>query len=79
MCAYNRINGEPACANTHLLDDMLRGQWGFGGYVVSDCGAIADIYQRHHFVKTAEEASAVALKRGTDLECGDTYRALAAG
>jgi beta-glucosidase len=78
MCAYNRINGEPACANTHLLEDMLRGRWGFGGYVVSDCGAIDDIYERHHFVKTAEEASAVAVKKGTDLECGDTYRALVA-
>jgi beta-glucosidase len=78
MCAYNRVNGEPACANTHLLEDTLRGRWGFTGYVVSDCGAIADIYQRHHFVKTAEEASAVAVKKGTDLECGDTYRALVA-
>ncbi|HZT58728.1 MAG TPA: glycoside hydrolase family 3 C-terminal domain-containing protein [Pyrinomonadaceae bacterium] len=78
MCAYNSINGEPACANTHLLEEMLRGRWGFRGYVVSDCGAIDDIYQRHHFVKTAEEASAVAVKRGTDLECGDTYRALVA-
>jgi beta-glucosidase len=78
MCAYNRVNGEPACASTHLLEEMLRGRWGFSGYVVSDCGAIEDIYQRHHFVKTAEEASAVAVKRGTDLECGDTYRALVA-
>jgi len=52
MCAYNRINGEPACANQHLLGDMLRGQWGFKGYVVSDCGAIDDIYQRHHFAKS---------------------------
>ena len=78
MCAYNRTNGEPCCANTHLLGDILRGEWGFTGYVVSDCGAIEDIYQRHHFVKTAEEASAVALKRGTDLECGDTYHALVA-
>jgi beta-glucosidase len=76
MCAYNRTNGEPCCANTHLLGDILRGEWGFNGYVVSDCGAIEDIYQRHHFVKTAEEASALAVKRGTDLECGDTYRAL---
>jgi len=78
MCAYNRINGEPACANQHLLGDMLRGQWGFKGYVVSDCGAIDDIYQRHHFAKSAEEASALAVKRGTDLECGDSYRALVA-
>jgi beta-glucosidase len=76
MCAYNRVNGEPACANTHLLGDLLRGEWGFTGYVVSDCGAIDDIFRRHNFTKTAEEASAVAVKRGTDLECGDTYRAL---
>ncbi|HEX3249758.1 MAG TPA: glycoside hydrolase family 3 C-terminal domain-containing protein, partial [Pyrinomonadaceae bacterium] len=76
MCAYNRINGEPACSNTHLLGDMLRGEWGFDGYVVSDCGAIDDIYKRHHFAKTAEEASALAVKRGTDLECGDSYKAL---
>jgi beta-glucosidase len=61
MCAYNRVNGEPACANTHLLGDMLRGQWGFKGYVVSDCGAIDDIYQRHHFKQSAEEASALAV------------------
>lgn len=78
MCAYNRVNGEPACANTHLLGDMLRGQWGFKGYVVSDCGAIDDIYQRHHFKRSAEEASALAVKRGTDLECGNSYRALVA-
>ncbi|HEX6046873.1 MAG TPA: glycoside hydrolase family 3 C-terminal domain-containing protein [Pyrinomonadaceae bacterium] len=76
MCAYNRTNGEPCCANTHLLGDTLRGEWGFNGYVVSDCGAIDDIYKRHNFVKTAEEASALAVKRGTDLECGDSYKAL---
>ena len=76
MCAYNRVNGEPACASTHLLGDVLRDEWGFGGYVVSDCGAIDDIYQRHHFVKTAEEASSLAVKRGTDLECGNTYKSL---
>lgn len=75
MCAYNRTNGEPCCANKQL-DDILRGEWGFKGYVVSDCGAIDDIYLRHHFVKTAEEASALAVKRGTDLECGDSYKAL---
>src|SRR5919205_3380760 len=76
MCAYNRVNGKPACASTHLLGDLLRGEWGFTGYVVSDCGAIDDIFRRHNFTKTPEEASAVAVKRGTDLECGDTYRAL---
>ena len=76
MCAYNRTNGEPCCANTHLLGDFLRGEWGFDGYVVSDCGAIDDIYMRHKFVNTAAEASALAVKRGTDLECGDSYKAL---
>jgi beta-glucosidase len=76
MCAYNRTNGEPCCANTRLLGDTLRNEWGFDGYVVSDCGAIDDIYKRHNFVKTAEEASALAVKRGTDLECGDSYKSL---
>jgi beta-glucosidase len=78
MCAYNRVNGEPACASTHLLGSLLRGEWGFTGYVVSDCGAIDDIFRRHLFVKTPEEASALAVKRGTDLECGDVYGALVA-
>jgi beta-glucosidase len=76
MCAYNRTDGEPCCGNTHLLVDILRGEWGFNGYVVSDCGAIDDISQRHKFVKTSEEASALAVKRGTDIECGDAYKAL---
>ncbi|HEY5883216.1 MAG TPA: glycoside hydrolase family 3 C-terminal domain-containing protein, partial [Pyrinomonadaceae bacterium] len=76
MCAYNRTNGEPCCANPRLLNDILRGEWGFNGYVVSDCGAIEDIYLRHKFVKTPEEASAMAVKRGTDLECGDSYKSL---
>ena len=70
MCAYNRINGEPACASTFLLEDTLRGAWKFNGYVVSDCGAIGDISRNHKFVPTLEEAAAVSLKRGTDLDCG---------
>jgi beta-glucosidase len=69
MCAYNSINGEPACANKNLLQDHLRGAWGFQGYVVSDCGAISDIFQNHHFTKTMEEGSAAAFKTGTDLIC----------
>ncbi len=70
MCAYNRINGEPACANRFLLEDTLRGAWKFGGYVVSDCGAIGDINRNHKFVPTLEESAAISLKRGTDLDCG---------
>ena len=76
MCAYNRTNTEPCCANKRLMQDILRGEWGFGGYVVSDCGAIDDIYLRHHFASTEEEASALAVKAGTDLTCGREYTSL---
>jgi beta-glucosidase len=76
MCAYNRVNGEPACSSERLLKDILRGAWGFSGYVVSDCGAIDDIYQRHKVLPTAAHASAVSVKTGTDLECGSSYRGL---
>ena len=78
MSAYNRINGESATASQRFLNDILRDQWGFKGYVVSDCGAVDDIFRRHKIVPTAEEASAIAVKRGCDLECGSTYRALKA-
>ena len=62
MCAYNRVNGEPACANKFLLQDQLRGAWKFNGYVVSDCDAIVDIFSGHHFTKSMAEAGAVSLK-----------------
>ncbi|MGD0361301.1 MAG: glycoside hydrolase family 3 C-terminal domain-containing protein [Bryobacteraceae bacterium] len=73
MCAYNSVDGLPACANPRLLGDILRGEWGFPGYVVSDCGAIGDIYQGHKAAKTAAEGVAMALKAGTDLDCGLEY------
>lgn len=76
MCAYNSVDGQPACANSRLLQDTLRKQWGFQGYVVSDCGAITDIYQGHRYVSTVEEASAKAVRTGTDLDCGTEYAAL---
>ena len=77
MGAYNAVNGVPCCASTFLLDDLLRKQWGFEGYVVSDCGAIHDIWgQQHHFVDTPEEAAAVAVKAGCNLCCGGDYNAL---
>ncbi|MBN2342512.1 MAG: glycoside hydrolase family 3 C-terminal domain-containing protein, partial [Deltaproteobacteria bacterium] len=75
MCAYNRINGVPACANSWLLTDVLRNEWGFDGYVVSDCWAIQDIVDGHHYVETDIEASDVAIAAGTDLNCGDRYQA----
>ncbi len=75
MCAYNRTNGEPACANIYLTD-VLRREWAFKGHVVSDCAAIEDIYKGHHFVGTEAEASAIAVKAGTDLSCGGEYQSL---
>jgi len=75
MCAYNRTNGEPACANKKLTD-ILRREWGFNSFVVSDCAAIEDIFRHHKFVKTEGEASAIAVKAGTDLTCGREYRSL---
>jgi beta-glucosidase len=71
MCAYNSINGQPACANEFLLDDQLRGKWGFQGYVVSDCGAVRDIANGHHFAPNEEQAVAISLTRGMDNECID--------
>ncbi|MGD0789502.1 MAG: glycoside hydrolase family 3 C-terminal domain-containing protein [Terracidiphilus sp.] len=71
MCAYNAINGQPACANEFLLQDQLRGKWKFQGYVVSDCDAVINIFGGHHFTKTQPEASALAVQRGMDNECID--------
>jgi beta-glucosidase len=76
MCAYNRLLGLPACASDKLLVDVLRGEWKFSGHVVSDCGAIDDIYIRHKFLKTEAEASALAVRKGTDLTCGGEYKSL---
>jgi beta-glucosidase len=76
MPAYNRVNGEPCAASPRLLETVLRREWGFGGFVVSDCGAIDDIYREHRVASSAEEAAALAVRAGTDLNCGGTYRAL---
>jgi beta-glucosidase len=73
MCAYNRVNGQPACANTFLLKDQLRGAWKFDGYVVSDCDAIVDIFKGHQFTKSQAEAAAVSMKTGMDNECADFF------
>jgi beta-glucosidase len=73
MCAYNRVDGKAACSSDLLLKDILRGEWGFPGYIVSDCGAIDDIYLRHKVEPTAAAAAALAVKTGTDLDCGRVY------
>ncbi len=69
MCAYNSIDNWPACTNTMLLKEHLRDAWGFKGFVVSDCGAIVDVYQGHKKAPDIEHAAAIALKAGTDLSC----------
>ncbi len=78
MSAYNAVNGVPCTADPFLLDELLRNQWGFEGYVVSDCGAVGDIHGRgrHEYVKTPEEAAALAVKAGCNLCCGGDYNAL---
>jgi len=76
MCAYNRFRGEPCCGSSELLQKILRDEWSFGGYVVSDCWAIMDFYTTHKIDQTAPQAAARALIAGTDLNCGVTYDSL---
>jgi beta-glucosidase len=76
MGAYNALNGVPCCASAFLLHDLLRQQWGFDGYVVSDCDGIRDIWGPHQYAKTPEEAAAMAVKAGCNLCCGGDYNAL---
>ncbi|MGW8205194.1 glycoside hydrolase family 3 C-terminal domain-containing protein (plasmid) [Sphingomonas bisphenolicum] len=71
MCAYNRVDGEPACGSPMLLTDYLRDAWGFKGYVVSDCDAVVDIYDHHKYAPDAATGVAVALRRGVDSECNN--------
>src|SRR5579862_5634147 len=73
MCAYNGVNGEPACANSFLLEHSLRGAWKFDGYVVGDCDSVDEIFSEHHFTRTMPETAALSLQRGTDNECIDSY------
>ena len=73
MGAYNRTNGDPCCAHPYLMEEVLRKQWGFDGYFVSDCWAIRDFFDGHNVVKTGPEAAALALNTGCNLNCGSTY------
>ena len=76
MGAYSAYKGIPCNASHYLLDTVLRQELGFGGYVVSDCGAVGDIMSGHHMAKSMEEASALAVKAGCDLDCGTEYKTL---
>lgn len=76
MCAYNRYMGEPCCGSVPLQEELLRGELGFKGYIVSDCGAIFDFHTGHNVVADREEAAAQGVLSGTDLNCGDQYDGL---
>ncbi len=76
MAAYNRVDGEACAASPKLLSETLRGKWGFGGYLVGDCGAVDDIFATHHLAPSSPAAAAAALHAGTDLDCGHAYAAL---
>ncbi len=76
MCAYNRYMGEPCCGSLPLQEELLRGELGFQGYIVSDCGAIHDFHSGHQIVTTKEEAAALGVISGTDLNCGNQYEGL---
>ena len=74
MASYNRLNEVPSIGNKKLLTDILRGEWGYEGNVVSDCNGIRDLYEGHKYVANVQEAIAMALNAGMDLECGDCFR-----
>jgi beta-glucosidase len=76
MCAYNSIDGAPACANKMLLEQTLKQKWHFDGFIVSDCGAIGDVANGHHFAPDMPHAAALSVQAGTDLSCGKEYSAL---
>ncbi|MCP4313899.1 MAG: glucan 1,4-alpha-glucosidase [Bacteroidetes bacterium] len=76
MCAYNRYMGEPCCGSIPLQEELLRGELGFEGYIVSDCGAISDFHTGHNVVETSEQAAAMGVLSGTDLNCGQQYPSL---
>ncbi len=74
MAAYNRLNGVPCIGNKKLLTDILRGEWGYEGNIVSDCNGIRDLFEGHKYVSNVQEAIALALNSGMDIECGDCFR-----
>lgn len=76
MGAYNKVNGEACCASKTLLKDILRDEFGFDGYVVSDCGAVCDIYKHHKLTDSMAEAAAIAVNNGCELNCGEAYDSL---
>lgn len=76
MGAYNRVNGHPCCAHPRLLGEILRGEWGFQGHVVSDCWALRDFHEHHKVTESPADSAALAIRQGCDVNCGETYEHL---
>ena len=74
MCAYNRVNGEPCCSGPTLLHTILHDEWQFKGHVVTDCGALDDIFERHKALDGPVETAAAAIKAGVDLDCSSVLQ-----
>ena len=79
MGAYNAVNGEPACGNERLLQEILRKEWGYEGHMVSDCWAVRDFHENHHFTSSGAESASRAVRMGCDVNCGCTYERLLEG
>lgn len=79
MGAYNAVGGEPCCANSFLLEQTLRDRWQFDGHVVSDCWAVRDFHEHHHFTENGPQSASIAVRRGCDINCGCTYENLMEG
>merc|ERR550532_730878 len=73
MCSYNSVNGVPSCANKGLLTDLARKDWGFDGYITSDCWAVHHVKMSHNYTKTPDETNAAVLSAGMDMDCGEFF------
>lgn len=73
MCAYNKFNSESCCGSSYILNELLREEMGFEGYIVSDCGALNNLHTTHHTTQTVEESAALAVKSGVNVNCGGVY------
>jgi len=73
MCSYNSVNGIPSCANKEYMNQLARKEWGFNGYITSDCGAVTDVYTAHKFTKTPSETLVATLDAGMDIDCGKFF------
>ncbi|XP_040379316.1 beta-D-xylosidase 4 [Oryza brachyantha] len=71
MCSYNKVNGKPTCADKDLLSGVIRGDWKLNGYIVSDCDSVDVLYNNQHYTKNPEDAAAITIKSGLDLNCGN--------